>query len=133
MLFLLASRWFMENGTTRDKCVSRRCSEAVSSLASGPRADGLPWFDFPLVQSASRLRYTDKSQMQRPGDMPTWRSQKNTGDKCVVWKASMYVQTYICLIVKSLVLQFFPWLVQLGAWLQFVNGIVFSSDQAESQ
>ena len=47
--------------------VSRRCSEAVSSLASGPRADSLPWFDFPLVQGASRLRYTDKAQMQRPG------------------------------------------------------------------
>ena len=46
---------------------SRRCSEAVSSLASGPRADSLPWFDSPLVQGASRLRYTDKAQMQRPG------------------------------------------------------------------
>ena len=46
---------------------SRRCSEAVSSLATGPRADSLPWFDSPLVQGASRPRYTDKAQMQRPG------------------------------------------------------------------
>ena len=46
---------------------SRRGSEAVSSLASGPRAGSLPWFDSPLVQGASRLRYTDKAQMQRPG------------------------------------------------------------------
>ena len=30
-------------------------------------ADSLPWFDSPLVQGASRLRYTDKAQMQRPG------------------------------------------------------------------
>ena len=41
---------------------SRRCSEAVSSLAPGPRADSLPWFDSPLAQGASRLRYTDKAQ-----------------------------------------------------------------------
>ena len=33
----------------------------------GLRADSLPWFDPPLVQGASRLRYTDKAQMQRPG------------------------------------------------------------------
>ena len=33
----------------------------------GLRADSLPWFDSPLVQGASRLRYTDKAQMQRPG------------------------------------------------------------------
>ena len=33
----------------------------------GLRADRLPWFDSPLVQGASRLRYTDKAQMQRPG------------------------------------------------------------------
>ena len=49
---------------------SRRCSEAVSSMASGPWADSLPWFDSPLVQGARRLRYTDKAQTQRPGDMP---------------------------------------------------------------
>ena len=36
-------------------------------LASGPRADSLLWFDSPLVQGASRPRYTDKAQMQRPG------------------------------------------------------------------
>ena len=48
---------------------SRRCSEAVLSLASGPRADSLPRFDSSLVQGASRLRYTDKAQMQQPGDM----------------------------------------------------------------
>ena len=33
----------------------------------GLRTDSLPWFDSPLVQGASRLRYTDKAQMQRPG------------------------------------------------------------------
>ena len=33
----------------------------------GLRADSLPWFDSPLVQGASRLRCTDKAQMQRPG------------------------------------------------------------------
>ena len=49
---------------------SRRCSEAVSSLASGPRADSLPWFDSPLVQGASRPRYTDKSSNAATG--PYW-------------------------------------------------------------
>ena len=42
---------------------SRCCGEAVSSLAS-------PSFDSSLVQGASRLRYADEAQMQRPGDMP---------------------------------------------------------------
>ena len=59
---------------------SRRCSEAVSSLASGPRADSLPWFDSPLVQGASRPRYTDKAQMQRPG---------HTGRKALATKKNL--------------------------------------------
>ena len=48
-------------------------------MASGPWADSLPWFDSPLVQGASRLRYTDKAQTQRPGDMPQMAlAHKNT-------------------------------------------------------
>ena len=49
---------------------NRRCSEAVSFLASGPWANSLPWFDSPLVQGVSRLRNTDKVQYtQRPGHL----------------------------------------------------------------
>ena len=51
---------------------NRRCSEAVSSLASGLWADSLPWFDSPLVWGVSRLRNTDKVQhqyTQRPGHL----------------------------------------------------------------
>ena len=47
--------------------ISRRCSQVVSSLASGPRAGSLPWFGPPLVQGASRLRRTDEAQ-KRVGD-----------------------------------------------------------------
>ena len=36
--------------------LSRRYGEAVSSLASGPRADSLPWFNPPVVQGVSRLQ-----------------------------------------------------------------------------
>ena len=36
----------------------------------GLRADSLPWFDSPLVQGASRLRYTDKAQVAATG--PYW-------------------------------------------------------------
>ena len=36
----------------------------------GLRADSLPWFDSPLVQGASRLRYTDKAQIAATG--PYW-------------------------------------------------------------
>ena len=36
----------------------------------GLRTDSLPWFDSPLVQSASRLRYTDKAQVAATG--PYW-------------------------------------------------------------
>ena len=36
----------------------------------GLRADSLPWFDPPLVQGASRLRYTDKAQIAATG--PYW-------------------------------------------------------------
>ena len=43
----------------------------------GLRADSLPWFDSPL--GASRLRYTDKAQMQRPG---------HTGRKALATKRS---------------------------------------------
>ena len=45
----------------------------------GFRADSLPWFDSPLVQGASRLRYTDKSSNAATG--PYWpkgaRNKKN--------------------------------------------------------
>ena len=47
----------------------------------GFRADSLPWFDSPLVQGASRLRYTDKAQMQRPG---------HTGRKALATKKSTW-------------------------------------------
>ena len=36
----------------------------------GLRTDSLPWFDSPLVQGASRLRYTDKAQVAATG--PYW-------------------------------------------------------------
>ena len=48
----------------------------------GLRADSLPWFDSPLVQGASRLRYTDKAQMQRPG---------HTGRKALATKKKAHV------------------------------------------
>ena len=48
----------------------------------GLRADSLPWFDSPLVQGASRLRYTDKAQMQRPG---------HTGRKALATKKSSVI------------------------------------------
>ena len=67
---------------------SRRCSKAVSSLASGPRADSLPWFDSPLVQGASRPRYTDKAQMQRPG---------HTGRKALATKKLPYSRPFFFL------------------------------------
>ena len=65
---------------------SRRCSEAVSSLASGPWADSLPWFDPPLVQGASRLRYTDKAQVQRPG---------HTGRKALATKKNIKANKHL--------------------------------------
>ena len=49
----------------------------------GLRADSLPWFDSPLVQGASRLRYTDKAQMQRPG---------HTGRKALATKKKITTQ-----------------------------------------
>ena len=46
----------------------------------GLRTDSLPWFDSPLVQGASRLRYTDKAQVAATG--PYWpkgaRNKKST-------------------------------------------------------
>ena len=36
----------------------------------GLRTDSLPWLDSPLVQGASRLRYTDKAQVAATG--PYW-------------------------------------------------------------
>ena len=46
----------------------------------GLRTDSLPWFDSPLVQGASRLRYTDKAQVAATG--PYWpkgaRNKKKT-------------------------------------------------------
>ena len=49
----------------------------------GLRTDSLPWFDSPLVQGASRLRYTDKAQMQRPG---------HTGRKALATKKKKRLQ-----------------------------------------
>ena len=49
----------------------------------GLRTDSLPWFDSPLVQGASRLRYTDKAQVAATG--PYWpkgaRNKKNIDDE----------------------------------------------------
>ena len=51
-----------DNGLAADAVAKR-----YRPWPKGLRADSLPWFDSPLVQGASRLRYTDKAQMQRPG------------------------------------------------------------------
>ena len=54
----------------------------------GLRADSLPWLDSPLVQGASRLRYTDKAQVAATG--PYWpkgaRNKKN------------FLRTQFCLV-----------------------------------
>ena len=51
----------------------------------------------------------------------TCNNVETTRDKRVVWEASMYVQTYLDLSHREVsccfCLLFFPWLVQLGAWL----------------
>ena len=60
----------------------------------GLRADSLPWFDSPLVQGASRLRYTDKAQMQRPG---------HTGRKALATKKKNSVSNSIKTIIGNLV------------------------------
>ena len=56
----------------------------------GLRADSLPWFDSPLVQGASRLRYTDKAQVAATG--PYWpkgaRNKKRPGGSWVPWRAA---------------------------------------------
>ena len=47
----------------------------------GLRADSLPWFDSPLVQGASRLRYTDKAQVAATG--PYWpKGARNKKMRC---------------------------------------------------
>ena len=47
----------------------------------GLRADSLPWFDSPLVQGASRLRYTDKAQVAATGPYwPKGARNKKKGD-----------------------------------------------------
>ena len=55
------SRWLLP--PLRADAVAKR----YRPWPKGLRADSLPWFDSPLVQGASRLRYTDKAQLQRPG------------------------------------------------------------------
>ena len=57
----MVSEWF-QSGLKADAVAKR-----YRPWPKGLRADSLPWFDSPLVQGASRLRYTDKAQMQRPG------------------------------------------------------------------
>ena len=47
----------------------------------GLRTDSLPWFDSPLVQGASRLRYTDKAQVAATG--PYWpKGARNKKKNC---------------------------------------------------
>ena len=81
------SHWWLSTLTINWS--SRRCSEAVSSLASGPWADSLPWLDSPLVQGASWLRYTDKAQMQRPGH--TGRKALATKKLTVNWSIPTFL------------------------------------------
>ena len=68
MSFQHGPRW-LQKTQDDDKCTPK--ADAVAKRyrpwPKGLRADSLPWFDSPLVQGASRLRYTDKAQMQRPG------------------------------------------------------------------
>ena len=52
-------------------------SQSHTPWPKGLRADSLPWFDSPLVQGASRLRYTDKAQVAATG--PYW--PKGAGNK----------------------------------------------------
>ena len=50
----------------------------------GLRADSLPWFDSPLVQGASRLRYTDKAQVAATG--PYWpKGARNKKKETIYW------------------------------------------------
>ena len=63
-------------------CVGLRADAVAKRYRPWPkglRADSLPWFDSPLVQGASRLRYTDKAQVAATG--PYWpkgaRNKKN--------------------------------------------------------
>ena len=47
--------------------LQRRLAKRYRPWPKGLRADSLPWFDSPLVQGASRLRYTDKAQIAATG------------------------------------------------------------------
>ena len=74
-----------ENVKRKIGLFQRKSADAVAKRyrpwPKGLRADSLPWFDSPLVQGASRLRYTDKAQMQRPG---------HTGRKALATKKKDY-------------------------------------------
>ena len=73
----MATMWAMTPGSsgTRADAVAKR----YRPWPKGLRADSLPWFDSPLVQGASQLRYTDKAQIAATG--PYWpkgaRNKKN--------------------------------------------------------
>ena len=87
--------------STEQKWANRRCSEAVSSLASGPRADSLPWFDSPLVQGVSQLRNTDKVQyIQRPGRLGQMALEQKRHSKNE-WKSPKNVKNWGFLAIFS--------------------------------
>ena len=67
MCACLGSGGFLAIGRALKILLADAVAKRYRPWPKGLRADSLPWFDSPLVQGASRLRYTDKAQMQRPG------------------------------------------------------------------
>ena len=77
-LHFFASIWMAQSVVHNFRRMSmadlKRRADAVAKRyrpwPKGLRADSLPWFDSPLVQGASRLRYTGKAQVAATG--PYW-------------------------------------------------------------
>ena len=65
----------------------------------GLRADSLPWFDSPLVQGTSRLRYTDKAQVAATGPYwPKGARKKKKGQSLLVCKLRLCVSFgFLCI------------------------------------
>ena len=62
----------------------------------GLRTDSLPWFDSPLVQGASRLRYTDKAQVAATGPYwPKGARNKKKASSCFILRSAIHL---LCLI-----------------------------------
>ena len=74
--YLWASTKWAHPGVVADAVAKR-----YRPWPKGLRTDSLPWFGSPLVQGASRLRYTDKAQVAATG--PYWpkgaRNKKKKG------------------------------------------------------